>query len=265
MKQKTSCTVVKIITLITFLAMVVVNALSALLPINGITPGEVSDAYPNLFAPAGLTFSIWSLIYVLLAIYTVYQLVSKKAPQTLICKLGILFSLSSAANILWIFAWHYQIIPLSMALMLIILVFLIWILQVVTPHELTAKEKFFIKLPFAVYLGWITVATIANATVLLVSLGWDGFGLPEQTWTVLVLAVGAVIGILAGLRFKSIAYLLVFIWAYTGIIIKHVSASGFDGQYPSVIIAAAVCLALFVAAAVFVGLKSGKQKSGAAS
>ena len=256
MKQQTQCTVVKIITLITFLAMVVVNALSAVLPINGITPGEVSDAYPNLFAPAGLTFSIWGLIYVLLALYTGYQLVSKNAPNELICKLSILFSISSAANILWIFAWHYQIIPLSMALILIILVCLIWILQLITSQALSIKEKFFIKLPFAVYLGWITVATIANVVVLLVSLGWDGFGVLEQTWTVLVLTVGTVIGILAGLRFKSIAYLLVFIWAYIGIIIKHTSSSGFDGQYPAVVVAAGICIALFVAAAVFLAVKN---------
>ncbi len=250
MKRQTACTVVKFIVLVTFLAMIVVNALAALLPINGITPGEVSDAYPNLFAPAGLTFSIWGVIYALLALFTGYQLLLKKAPEQLICRLGIVFSLSSVANILWIFAWHHQIIPLSAALMLILLVCLIWCLRLITSEELGSKEKFFVKLPFAVYLGWITVATIANITVLLVSLGWDGFGLSEQTWTVLVLAIGAVIGILAGLRFKSAAYLLVFIWAYVGIVIKHVSEQGFGGRYPAVIVAAAVCIALFALAVI---------------
>ena len=260
MKQQKSCVFVKIITLVTFLAMVVVNALATLLPINGITTGEVSDSYPNLFAPTGLTFSIWGLIYALLALYTGYQLAAKKAPQKLICKLGIIFSLSSAANILWIFSWHYQIIPLTMVLMLIILVCLIWIMQLISSQELTRKEQFFIKLPFAVYLGWITVATIANATTLLVSIGWDGFGLPDSTWTVLLVAIGAVIGILTGLRFKSIAYLLTLVWAYAGIIIKHVSAAGFGGQYPAVIITAAVSIALFLIAAVFTALKKPKMK-----
>jgi apolipoprotein N-acyltransferase len=197
-----------------YLGMVAVNALAALLPINGVTPAEVSDAYPNLFTPAGLTFSIWGVIYALLAAYTVYQLVSKNAPAELICRLGVLFSLSSAANIMWIFAWHHQVIPLSLVLMVLLLVCLIWMMGLITSMELTGWQLFFIKLPFAVYLGWITVATIANVTVLLVSLGWNGFGLPQQAWTMAVLTIGAIIGILAGARFQSIAYLLVFIWAY---------------------------------------------------
>ena len=257
MKRKT-CVFIKIITLVAFLAMIAVNALATLLPINGITTGEVSDSYPNLFTPTGMTFAIWGLIYALLTLYTGYQLVAKNAPSKLVCRIGIIFSLSSVANILWIFSWHYQIIPLSMALMLIILVCLIWIQQLISTQELTAKETFFIKLPFAVYLGWITVATIANAAILLVSVGWDGFGLPESIWTVLILAIGAVIGILTGLRFKSVAYLLTLIWAYAGILIKHVSSAGFARQYPPVIITASVCIALFAAAAIITALKKPK-------
>ena len=103
-----------------------------------------------------------------------------------------------------------------------------------------------------VYFGWITVATIANATVLLVSTGWNGFGLPEATWTIVILAVGALIGVATLLRFQDIAYGLVLIWAYAGILIKHTSASGFSNQYPGVIVAVNICLALFIAAVVLV-------------
>lgn len=260
MKSDHQCLVTKIIALVTFLAMIVVNALAVLLPINGITTGQVSDSYPNLFAPAGFTFSIWSLIYLLLALYTVYMLAAEKAPTALICRVNVLFSLSSVANVLWVLSWHNKLIPLSMLLMVLILVCLIIIMRMVTAETRLLSEKFFIKLPFAVYSGWITVAAIANATILLVSLGWNGFGLSEEVWTVLILAVGAVIGMLAGMRFKSIAYLLVLIWAYFGILLKHLSITGFNGQYTRVIITAIVCMVLFALIIVYVAIKNRRAR-----
>lgn len=111
-------------------------------------------------------------------------------------------------------------------------------------EQLTPQEKFFVKLPFSVYFGWITVATIANATVLLVSLDWNGFGISEQVWTVLVVFMGLFVAILTILRNKDIAYGLVFLWAYFGILIKHVSKEGFAFQYPAVVYAAGFCILL---------------------
>ncbi len=253
--KSSSCTPLKILALVFYLAMLAVNALSTLLPINGVTPDQVSDTYANLFAPAGLTFSVWGLIYLLLALFCIWQLVAKSAPQALLCHINVYFIISSIANICWIFAWHYEIIPLSMALILIMLVCLIAIMRLITEEQLTTRELFFIKLPFAVYTGWLTVATIANATVLLVSLGWDGFGLPESVWTMIILAVGTVIAIAAGLRFKSPAYLLTIVWAYAGILIKHLSDTGFAGAYPGVITTAGICLALLAAAAAFAAFR----------
>ncbi len=241
----------KIIALVTYAAMIAVNILSVVLPINGITPGQVSDSYPNLFAPAGFTFSIWGLIYLLLTLYIIYMLAAENAPTALICKVNILFSLSSAANVFWVFSWHYRIIPLSMLFMAILLVCLILIMQMVTAETKLLGEKIFIKLPFAVYTGWITVAAIANVTVLLVSLGWNRFGISEQAWTVIILATGTVIGILAGIRFQSIAYLLVLIWAYLGILLKHISISGFSSQYLWVVITAIICILLFALTIVY--------------
>lgn len=236
------------ITAILFLLMIIVNALSVILPINGVTPGQVSDSYRNLFAPAGMTFSIWGLIYLLLAVYTLYQLGffqirNKKNNSDLIEKVGLYFSISSIANVAWIFAWHYQVIVLSMLLMIIILSCLIVISKEIGEVRLSTKEKFFIRLPFSVYFGWITVATIANATILLVSLGWNGFGISEIVWTVITIVIGSIIGIVTMLKNKDIAYGLVVIWAYTGILIKHTSPKGFAGQYPVVIITVMICIA----------------------
>jgi len=247
----------KIFVTVTFLIMIVVNTLANVLPINGQNTGQVSDAYPNLFAPAGITFAIWGLIYLLLAAFTLYLLgcFQKNSYTTnteLLNKIGLVFSISSIANAAWIFSWHYNMIPLSMLLMVVILVCLIFINYIVVNEKLTTREKFFIRLPFSVYFGWITIATIANATTLLVSLGWNGFGISEQTWAIVIIIVGMLIGSATIIRNRDIAYDLVMLWAYAGIYIKHTSESGFSGQYPAVIYTVIACMIIFVIVGVYV-------------
>lgn len=262
MKQSTTSSAVKFLVLITYLGMVIINGLANALPINGMNTGKVSDSYPNLFAPTGLTFIIWGVIYLLLAGYTAYQLglfqqEKKTANPDLLNKIGILFSISSLANFAWIFSWHYKVIPLSMLFMLVILVCLILITNLIKKENLTPNEKLFVRLPFSVYFGWITVATIANATVLLVSLGWNGFGISQVAWTVVILLVGWLIGTLTTLRNKDAAYGLVLIWAYFGILLKHLSSTDFAFKYPPVVYTVIVSLLLFVVAVVYV-LTKGK-------
>ncbi|MGE5422370.1 MAG: tryptophan-rich sensory protein [Ignavibacteriales bacterium] len=256
MGDQTSGTV-KIVVLVTFLAMLAVNALADIIPINGVTTGQVSNAYPNLFAPAGITFAIWGLIYVLLAAYTLYQLGYFQGDQNLVKhkllnKVGITFSISSLANAAWIFAWHYDFIPLSMLLMIVILICLIYIAQMIKKEQLSFKESLFIGLPFSIYFGWITVATIANAAVLLVSLGWKGFGIAEPIWAIIMIAVGMLIGAAVILKHKDIAYGMVLVWAYAGIYIKHTSSQGFAGQYPQVITTVLICVMILLAAMMYV-------------
>ena len=251
MEKRTA--LVKVIVVVTFLTMLIVNVMANILPINEVTTGQVSDSFPNLFAPAGLTFSIWGLIYLLLAGYTLYHIGlfrddSKNIKTELFNMIGILFSVSSIANAAWVFSWHYYKIPLSMLLIVVILVCLILINKLTTKKRFSAKEYFFIRLPFSVYFGWITIATIANATVLLVSTGWGGFGLSEVTWTVVILAVGLIIATLTMIKNKDVAYGFVIIWAYAGILLRHVSSEGFGTQYPAVIatVVISIILLLFV-------------------
>lgn len=130
--------------------------------------------------------------------------------------------------------------------MLALLTLLIQIANLLRSEQFTSGEKLFIKTPFSVYFGWITVATIANITVFLVSVDWKGFGIADFIWTSVILFVGALIGIARLHKDKNIAYGLVLIWAYLGILFKHISASGFDGKYPSVIVTASLCVILFV-------------------
>ena len=222
---------ISILNVLGFLGVVIVNALAVTLPINNKTTGELSDQYPNLFVPAGLTFSIWGVIYILLAIFVIYGLVvairkdSEKA--SFIENIGILFFISCLANIGWIFAWHYEILPLSLVLMVILLGSLITIYLRLRIGKLdsTRIEKYLVHLPFSVYLGWITIATIANVTALLVDINWNTFGLGEPFWAVAVIIVGIAIALSILLTRKDIFYCLVVDWALLGILLKRLADS----------------------------------------
>ncbi len=236
---------------IALVAMVVINALANMLPIAGIKTGEVSDAYPNLFAPTGFTFAIWGVIYALLIFFTLYQLsvlkVKKPTLKPAIAeKINKYFLVSSLANIAWIFCWHYQQIGLSVVLIVAILVCLIRINYLISKSNLTTKENWLVKVPFGVYFSWITVATIANITVWLVSIGWVGFGLSQGFWTVAILIIGAIIGIVTMFKNSDWAYGAVFIWAYAGILTKHLSDTGWNGQWPSVQAALYIVLPILI-------------------
>jgi len=248
-----------------FIIMVAVNAMANLLPINGVSTGDISDSFPNLFAPAASTFAIWGLIYLLLAAYTVYQW-SLPSPQSSLSthtmqNVRAYFIFSSLANAAWIFAWHYYVIWLSVLLMLVILISLIYISQELSQSKLTTMDWILVRLPFSVYFGWITVATIANLTVLLVDWGWSGFGLSPTVWTVIAIGLGLIIGMTAAFKQKDIAYALVIMWAYAGILNKHLAQEGFAGRYPAVITAVVISLLVIVLtiAAIFWRGKSEEQ------
>ena len=223
MAKTSTLWVLKLLNLSAFLATIAVNSLANALPINGRTTGQLSDLYPNLFVPAGLTFSIWGVIYLLLAAFTIYQLVIPNRQATAFLeRIGYLFVLASAANIGWIFLWHYQRVSASLAAMLILLASLL-ALYVRLGIGVTAsswKERILLQLPFSIYLGWITVATIANVTALLVNIGWNRFGASQELWTVVVLIVAALITVAVLLTRNDLFYALVILWAFFGILLS---------------------------------------------
>lgn len=257
--------VVVIVSTITFIMMVTVNALANILPINGIGTGEVSDVYGNLFTPAGITFAVWGVIYVLLLGYIIYQLWTYKTHNPAMDatgdRIGLLFSSSSVANILWILAWHYDVIWLSLVLMIFILGCLIKINILTMKFEFNKIQKVLIRLPFSIYFGWITVATIANVITLLIKVEWNGFTLLPELWAVLILIIGVVISVMSIYKYNSFAYGLVIIWAYEGILIKHTSPDGFAGGYPIVITTLMALLMVLVLAEVLLLYKRLKKKT----
>ena len=208
-----------------FGGMVYMNYLANSLPINGTTTGELSDSYPNLFVPSGITFSIWGVIYLLLAIYCVMQFLP--ASKEMAIGISWLFIISCALNALWIVAWHYQKLPLSLLIMVGLLVTLILInLQIrdLSPGMLKAA--------FGIYLGWICIATIANVTAWLVDASWGGMGISEEAWAIIMIAIGALIASITLMRIDNPFIGLSVVWAFAGIIIKR------SADYRSIMIAA---------------------------
>ena len=233
----------KLIAFITFVIMIGVNISANLLPINGITTGQLSDLYPNLFTPIGSTFSIWGLIYISLLVYCIYQFrPMSSAKEKQIYNINKFFIVSSLLKSAWVFSWHYKLVGLSVLLMLGLLLSLIKISNLIKSAPFSHMERLFIKLPFGIYFGWITVATIANITVLLVSLGWKDFILPDQIWTSVILVVGTIIASITTIKQKNLAYGIVPIWAYYGIYLKHTSPFYFNSSYPDIINTTLSCI-----------------------
>ena len=241
----------QVVNILSFVAMVAVNAISSTVGINGATPGELSDAIPNLFVPAGLTFSVWGVIYLALLLFTVAQArglfsAGQAGPEGT-RRAGWLFLVSSVANVAWIFLWHYRLVGLSMLAMLALLLSLIAITTRLGTGRSRAKpaERIFFRLPFSLYLGWITVATIANATALLVTWNWNGFGLAPEVWAVALVVIATLVTIAVLAVRRDAAHALVVTWALVGIALKRAADSSAASRV--VYLTALVCAAVVVA------------------
>ncbi len=240
-----------------FVVMVVTNILANSLPINGQNTAAISDKYANLFAPAGITFVIWGVIYASLALYTLYQLQIVATGKKSRIKTATIETItpyyigSSVLNTVWILTWHYEIMWMTVLLIVAMLGSLIVVNRELAKSQYTTKEYWLVRAPFSVYFGWITVATIANITAWLVSIGWNGAGLSDVFWVVTILIVGALIGIKNLAVYRDWLYGAVLVWAYAGIVIKHVSQDGWNGEYPAVIGAVWSLLVIVAVASVY--------------
>jgi hypothetical protein len=205
------------------LATLTVNGLANALPINNLTQVEISDRFEVFFIPAGYVFSIWGLIYVGMIAFAVYQALPSQRENRRLARIAWPFLLASLANITWLFLWHYEFFVLSLGVMVALLLSLIVItLRLVGDQGLISQaERWVVDIFFSVYLGWISVATISNATIVLDYLGWGGWGLSEQLWTVIMLGVGAVLAWIMSLARGDSAFVMVIIWAFAGIAVKH--------------------------------------------
>jgi len=211
--------------ILSILATLVVNGLANALPINGQNTGEISDRFNVYFVPAGYVFSIWGLIYLGLIAYAIYQALPSQRENPRLRAIGWPVVLSGIANSVWIFLWHYELFVLTIFAMLTLLVSLIIIyIRLGVGRMITTKsETWFVQVPFSIYLGWITVATVANATSLLDYVKWDRFGLAPELWMGIILAAVVLIDVVMNFSRFDVAFTLVILWALAGIGLKHSS------------------------------------------
>lgn len=210
--------------IVAFVLTLLVNGLAGSTTIlGGKNTAQISNANPTLITPAGYVFSIWGIIYILLGIFTVFQVLPSERGKDFQKRIGWLFVLSSLLNITWLFLWQFEYLSLSVVLMFLLLatLILIYIRLNIGKARVPMREKLAVHLPFSVYLGWITIASIANMATTLVSVNWDGFGINQETWAILVLVIALLITLLVTATRRDVAYGLVVIWALLGIAVNQ--------------------------------------------
>lgn len=244
--------ILAILNAVFFIITIIANGLATSLPLNGKDPRELSELYPNFFVPAPLTFSIWGIIYLLLFAFIIYQLIEvlriDRPSGSFSNRISFWFIISCVANASWIVAWHYLYVGLSVAIMLLLLFALLQIYQRlgVGITEVSRLDTYLVHLPFSVYVGWISVATVANITAALVNFDWGAFGLAPHIWAVLMIVTVTGLGIAMLLRRNDPYYVAVLVWAFAGIAVKQSADEA--GNQMVFIAAIAAAIVLFLAA-----------------
>jgi hypothetical protein len=217
----------QIAVILSILITLTVNGLANALPINGLNTGEISDRFKVYFVPAGYVFAIWGLIYIGLIAFAIFQALPAQRQNPRLRATGWWIVLGGLANSLWIFLWHYEQFPLTLVAMLVLLATLIitYLKLKIGLVKVSRAEQWAAHLPFSIYLGWITVATVANITSVLDYIQWDRFGLSQEIWMGIVLAAVLAIATLMNILRRDVAYACVLLWALAGISVKHAAVS----------------------------------------
>jgi hypothetical protein len=235
---------------VALIATIIVNYLSNTGVFNGNTMKTISDKYHNYFTPAGYAFSIWGLIYIGLLAFVIYTgkgLFKKAEDEWPVWEAGWWFVVSCAANSFWVIAWLYDYIGLSVVLMVVLLFSLIKIILNTRMEfdDLPLKKISFLWWPFCLYSGWITVALIANVAAYLTKIKWDGFGISEITWTLIMIIIAGIINLIMTWNRNMREFALVGVWALVA-----VAVSNWNGEKPIVYCALTVAGILFISSSV---------------
>ncbi|MGD9381132.1 MAG: tryptophan-rich sensory protein [Candidatus Thorarchaeota archaeon] len=234
MSSKINSVYLQIANVVAIVGSIVFNALVNILPLNGITTGEVSNAYPNLFTPANYVFAIWGAIYTLLFVFMFYQIRTSQRDSDYLQEIGFLYLLSAVVNIAWLTVFHYSypapndlIILTTVPIFGLFLTLLYIYLRLgVGVKDVSRGVRLAVQIPLSVYLGWLSVATIANTASVLNYLGRSP-GIPievQEMWTAAVIIVAFLITFLMLIRRKDFAFGLVVIWATLGIASKQMAS-----------------------------------------
>ena len=228
--------ILSIIVISAFSFMIYVNYLSGAGKINNISAGGVSGNYPTLFTPAGFTFSIWGIIYLFNLFFSIRLLWMglKRNHAKNLDSISKYFIVSCILNISWIYSWHYDMMALSVVLMLGLLITLILLYQNVSDKQYPSIWSYLSTYtPISLYLAWICIATVANISVWLSSLMWDGSPFTGAFWASLMIIIASLINIYILIKKQDIVFALVFLWAAFGIFTARSIESANEAEWVS--------------------------------
>lgn len=197
--------------------------------INQLDVSEVSARYETLFTPAGITFSIWGIIYLLTGLFCLYHIIAAykhdktHSANNRLLKINGLFIILNLATAAWLVAWTQERLLIALGLIIIQLFCLMAInlrLRIYDPLR-SAEFKLIAQVTFSIYFAWISIATIANAASWLKSIGWDGWGLTAVQWTFVMISIAIVLALLMIFVRRNVYFGLVVAWALFGIVQKR--------------------------------------------
>lgn len=218
----------QIVTSIAILAAFGTNIWANINPPNGLTIGAISQqVFGNvLITPANYAFAIWGLIYLGLIALAIYQALPSQRTNPLMQKVGYKLAIASVAQIVWVICFLYRQYAASFLAMTCILLPLIaayWSLPFNGSVSIrtTKWQRWLIRTPISIYLSWISVATIVNGAIVLDSWQWNGWGISQVWWTVIMLLLAGFIAHFVTIPRLDFAYAGVFVWAAVAIAIKN--------------------------------------------
>ncbi len=234
---------------------IIVNLFSSF--ITGTSVAAISNRFPVQITPAGWAFSVWGIIYISLIVYAIYQALPMQRTNPRLRRIGHWYLLTCMANIAWLFLWVNEQITLSLVAMVVLLLSLItlYVRADMNRTNIARIERWCVNIPFGIYMGWITVATIVNVTVVLFNLGWNGLGIAPEIWTALLLVVGTVIAVVVGISRVDIAYMATVVWAYSAILVKNI-------PIPIIAITASVMIAILLLMIVLITIRRKQLRAG---
>ena len=239
-----------------FLA-VVINYYSMFFGINDHKVGEISDKYENLFTPASYAFSIWGIIFIMLIAYCYYQIrqvfIKKNKPEY-IYKTGWWFTLANLCNASWVFVWLFELTGLSVIIMFGILISLIMIVIRTNMEKWDAgiATILFVWWPICIYTGWISVAAIANISAYLSKADWNGFGISDISWTLIMILLATILNWIMVVSRNMREFAAMGIWALIAIYVRHFY------KYHAIAYLALGCAIFLFVTVVFHGYKNRK-------
>lgn len=243
--------ILSILNLIALLLHIAMSGAVQMKLLNDKDVAEVSNLFPTLFTPAGFTFSIWGVIYLALIIMCIYHVVVSfkqdklHADNQAVSKMGGWFILNNVATAAWLYVWTHLQIALAEVMIVIQLLSLVLIHIRLDIHAASQPlaNKLFTQIPLSIYLGWISIATIANTAVYLTSLKWDGWGLAADAWTLIMIVIAVILSFAMIFLRHNVFFALVVVWALAGIFFRQ-----HQTYYPLVDTTALISFALIIGA-----------------